>query len=63
MMTGCCLHAGPAGPLGAAEVLRCAPCCTQDVAAECIVMARHSKGRLKEMWVGSVTKVSGPCTC
>eukprot|EP00887_Chlorella_sp_A99_P004596 scaffold4.g4596.t1 len=23
---------------------------------ECIVMARHSKGRLKEMWVGSVTK-------
>ncbi|PRW59405.1 adenine nucleotide alpha hydrolase [Chlorella sorokiniana] len=28
----------------------------QDVSAECIVMARHSKGRLKEMWVGSVTK-------
>ncbi|KAL4444905.1 hypothetical protein ABPG77_003955 [Micractinium sp. CCAP 211/92] len=27
-----------------------------DVSAQCIVMARHSKGRLKEMWVGSVTK-------
>ena len=24
--------------------------------AQCIVMARHSKGKLKEMWVGSVTK-------
>ncbi|KAL4448074.1 hypothetical protein ABPG75_005293 [Micractinium tetrahymenae] len=27
-----------------------------DVDAQCIVMARHSKGKLKEMWVGSVTK-------
>ena len=33
------------------------PCCTQDINAECIVMARHSKGRLKEFMVGSVTKV------
>lgn len=31
----------------------------QDVGAQCIVMARHSKGKLKEMWVGSVTKASG----
>lgn len=27
-----------------------------DVGAQAIVMARHSKGKLKEMWVGSVTK-------
>ncbi|EFN57377.1 expressed protein [Chlorella variabilis] len=28
----------------------------QDVDAQAIVMARHSKGKLREMWVGSVTK-------
>ena len=28
----------------------------QDVEAVVIVMARHTKGRLKEMWMGSVTK-------
>ena len=28
----------------------------RDVDAQCILMARHSKGKLKEMWVGSVTK-------
>ncbi|KAI3438453.1 hypothetical protein D9Q98_000882 [Chlorella vulgaris] len=28
----------------------------EDLSAECVVMARHSKGKLKEMWLGSVTK-------
>ena len=29
-----------------------------DLNAACIVLARHSKGRLKELWVGSVTKAT-----
>lgn len=32
------------------------PVPVQDVDAQAIVMARHSKGKLREMWVGSVTK-------
>lgn len=28
----------------------------KDINAEAIVVAKHTKGRLKEMWLGSVTK-------
>lgn len=44
---------GPTDPEAVARV--CAKK-AGDVAAEAVVLGKHSKGRLKEYWLGSVTK-------
>ena len=44
------------GPTDSAAVAGLIEKKVKDLGAEAVVMARHSKGKLKEYWAGSVTK-------
>jgi len=44
------------GPVDSEAVSRVVAKKALDIKAEVVVVARHNKGRLKEFWVGSVTK-------
>lgn len=44
------------GPTDPEAVARLIAKKVKDLNTECVIMSRHSKGKLKEYWVGSVTK-------
>ena len=49
------------GPVDADSVAHAIAKKAQDLGAAAVVMARHRKGRLKELWLGSVTKMTIGC--
>lgn len=44
------------GPVDSEEVAKVVQHKAEEIGAVLIVMARHNKGKLKELWVGSCTK-------
>ena len=44
------------GPVDSEAVAKLVAKKSKDLDAEVVIVARHSKGKLKEYWVGSVTK-------